>query len=278
MSGVRSFLQGASNAAASNVSAPVDGLAWLLKKAGVNVGTPVGGSDWLRQKGLTAEAPGVSGLLGESVGGVLPMLAAAKAPQIASGLLKVGENATAPATITGPSAGQRGMILYHGSNSKTPLSSIEDRGVFGGLFASPRAASAESHGEALYRMTVPDASIMGMSDDLPFDKVKAVIKKNSAISPEHADDFAEMVLSAKSAFDSEIPEDALMKATRSTDLGEADWELQRLRGIVAKSFGYKAVEMPDEHGMSYLVLGGAVKPRPANDLARSLARGSTIIK
>jgi hypothetical protein len=183
-----------------------------------------------------------------------------------------------PATITGPSAGQRGMILYHGSNSKTPLSSIEDRGVFGGLFASPRAASAESHGEALYRMTVPDASIMGMSDDLPFDKVKAVIKKNSAISPEHADDFAEMVLSAKSAFDSEIPEDALMKATRSTDLGEADWELQRLRGIVAKSFGYKAVEMPDEHGMSYLVLGGAVKPRPANDLARSLARGSTIIK
>ena len=31
------FLQGASNAAASNVSAPVDGLAWALRKAGINV-------------------------------------------------------------------------------------------------------------------------------------------------------------------------------------------------------------------------------------------------
>ncbi len=95
MSGLLNFLQGASNAAASNVSAPVDGLAWLLKKAGVNVGTPVGGSDWMRAKGLTADAPGIGGLLGESVGGVLPMIAAAKAPQIASGLLKVGENAAA---------------------------------------------------------------------------------------------------------------------------------------------------------------------------------------
>lgn len=35
MSGLLDFLQGASNSAASNVSAPVDGIAWLLRKAGL---------------------------------------------------------------------------------------------------------------------------------------------------------------------------------------------------------------------------------------------------
>jgi len=93
----KSFLQGASNAAASNVSAPVDAIAWALRKAGVPVGdAPMGGSDWMRQKGLTAEAPGASGLIGESVGGVAPIVASAKAAQIAKGLLQAGENLAAP--------------------------------------------------------------------------------------------------------------------------------------------------------------------------------------
>ena len=97
MAGLLDFLQGASNAAASNVSAPVDGLAWLLKQAGVDVGTPVGGSDWMRQKGLTKEPEGkFGGLLGETVGGLAPILAAAKAPQIARGLLQGGANLAAP--------------------------------------------------------------------------------------------------------------------------------------------------------------------------------------
>lgn len=102
------FLQGASNAAASNVSAPVDGLAWLLRKAGINVGdAPVGGADWMRQRGLTAEPTNKrAGLLGESVGGVAPMLVAAKAPQIAQGLLQMGENAAIPSTMNR----QAGMI------------------------------------------------------------------------------------------------------------------------------------------------------------------------
>ena len=43
--GLLDFLQGASNSAASTVSAPVDGLAWLLRKAGAKVGdNPIGGS------------------------------------------------------------------------------------------------------------------------------------------------------------------------------------------------------------------------------------------
>ena len=57
------FMQGASNAAASTVSAPVDGIAWLLKKAGVPVGVPVGGSDWMAQKGLTAPTQSDAGMM-----------------------------------------------------------------------------------------------------------------------------------------------------------------------------------------------------------------------
>ena len=45
----RDVAQGASNSIAGNVSAPVDGLAWLLRKAGVPMpSNPVGGSDWMR--------------------------------------------------------------------------------------------------------------------------------------------------------------------------------------------------------------------------------------
>lgn len=152
MSGLLNFLQGASNAAASNVSAPVDGLAWLLKKAGVNVGTPVGGSDWMRQQGLTAEAPGLGGLLGESVGGVLPMVAAAKAPQIAAGLLKVGENAAARPMLNP----QTGAIVWHGSPHKfdkfdsSKIGTGEGAQAYGhGLYLAENPAVAKDYAGAL---------------------------------------------------------------------------------------------------------------------------------
>ena len=118
MNGLLDFLQGASNAAASNVSAPVDGIAWLLRKAGIPVPeAPIGGSDWMAKKGLTAKPQNyLAGLLGESVGGVAPIVAAAKAPQIAKGLLQVEANAMAPSTL--PRMNERGAIVFHGSPHK----------------------------------------------------------------------------------------------------------------------------------------------------------------
>jgi hypothetical protein len=108
--------QGASNAVASNVSAPVDAIAWLLRNAGVPVGdAPVGGSDWMAQKGLTRRPTNrIAGLVGETLGMTGPMVAAAKAPQIAGGLLKAMDNAAIPATLNP----QTGAIVYHGSPYK----------------------------------------------------------------------------------------------------------------------------------------------------------------
>ena len=113
---LQSFGQGASNSAASTVTAPVDGLAWLLRKMGVPVPSdPVGGSDWAAKQGLTATPKNhIAGLLGEAFGGVAPMVAAAKAPQIAKGLLTAGDNLAAPATMNK----QAGAVLadYKGSH------------------------------------------------------------------------------------------------------------------------------------------------------------------
>lgn len=73
-----SALQGASNAAASNVSGPVDALAWALRKVGVPVpSNAFGGSEWMRQQGLTATPTDpLAGAIGEGVGLSAPIGAA----------------------------------------------------------------------------------------------------------------------------------------------------------------------------------------------------------
>jgi len=112
----KSFGQGASNAAASTVTGPVDMLAWLLRKGGVDVGeAPIGGEAWMRQKGLMATPENrLAGLLGEGAGLAAPIVAAAKAPEIAGGLLQMGRNLATPQTMNK----QTGAIVYHGSPHK----------------------------------------------------------------------------------------------------------------------------------------------------------------
>ncbi len=115
MAGLLDFLQSASNASASTVSGPVDMLSWLLQKAGVPVGNaPPGGSAWMEQKGLTKPVKqSAASLAGETVGLLSPTVAAAKALQIAKGLLQVADNAAAPSLLNK----QRGVFM--GDLSKT---------------------------------------------------------------------------------------------------------------------------------------------------------------
>jgi hypothetical protein len=131
MAGLLDFLQSASNTAADTVAAPVDMLAWALRKAGVPVGTPVGGTDWMRQQGLRRDVPqSAASLAGETVGLLSPMVAAAKAPQIAKGLLQVEANAAAPRTLR-PEAG---VYLVHTPLKPNPLVGTRyDREFIGGL-------------------------------------------------------------------------------------------------------------------------------------------------
>jgi hypothetical protein len=106
-------LQAASNAAAQNVSGPVDLLTLLLQKGGVPVpNNAVGSTQWMRENGLYRDVDDTaSRLTGETMGIIGPIAAAAKAPQIARGLLAAGENAAAPGVLSrGMSGAQRGAF------------------------------------------------------------------------------------------------------------------------------------------------------------------------
>ncbi len=117
---LRDAAQGASNSAASTVSGPVDLINMGLLSMGLPMpANPFGGSQWMRERGLTRQPENFyAGLAGESVGNVLPIVAAAKAPQIAQGLLQAGENLRAPTPMNAATRGQAGAIVYHGSPHK----------------------------------------------------------------------------------------------------------------------------------------------------------------
>jgi hypothetical protein len=146
MAGLLDFLQSASNTAADTVAAPVDLLAWLLKKGGAPIGEPVGGSDWMRRQGLTkpVQQSGAS-LAGETLGLLSPVVAAAKAPQIARGLLQAGENLAAPRTINP----QTGAIVWHGSPHKFDRFDSSKIGTGEG---------AQAYGHGLYLAESPDVA------------------------------------------------------------------------------------------------------------------------
>jgi len=267
---LRDTAQSASNTIARGVSAPVDLIAAGLRKMGVPVPeNALGGSRWMEDVGLTIPVQeGIPKTVGETFGMIFPMAATAKAPQIAAGANRAIENAMAPATLNTPGfAGQRGAILFHGSRQKTPLTSIKNEGLFGGLFASGDKKAALSHGDALYRMTIPDNQIMKY-DDAPWDVALKTVTDELRGHP-MSDKIADMALydtNIYSMSDNELA--PILNALGISDLGEASWELQRLRGQIAKNAGFKAVSMSDEHGMSYLVLPGT-KPRPFNNAAKA---------
>jgi hypothetical protein len=116
---ITDLLQGASNAAASNVSGPVDLFAAALRALGVPVPeNALLGSKWMEERGLTKKPQNaLMGLLGEAAGLSAPIAAAAKAPQIAAGLLKHADQFQAYNKALGP-AGASQAVVWHGSPHK----------------------------------------------------------------------------------------------------------------------------------------------------------------
>lgn len=176
--------------------------------------------------------------------------------------------------LAGPlSFAPAGMILYHGSNAPAAVRQVKPSGgVFDGLFASPDKQSAASHGQSLYRMTVPDKAILSQRA-LDYDIDPAAV--NAALSKAahfvHPDDMEIAYKAIVEDASHKIDSDELMRIMRSDSAGEASWEAQRIRGQLAKNLGFRAVEMSDEHGISYLI-PTAEKLRPFNQAAKDLWR------
>jgi hypothetical protein len=145
----RDVAQGASNAVAGNVSAPVDGIAWLLRKAGLGnvVGdAPVGGSEWMSRMGLTAPPVNeLAGLAGETLGMAAPIAIGAAAPQVANKLLKIQANAAAPRTLNP----QAGAIVWHGSPHQFDAFDMSKIGTGEG---------AQAYGHGLYFADAPEVA------------------------------------------------------------------------------------------------------------------------
>lgn len=156
-------------------------------------------------------------------------------------------------TVVAAHEDKRGRTtLYHGSGEH--VTEIKDRGLFGGLFASGRREAAASHGSVVHRIDLPDSQIMTQSqlENVSDDELKAVAHW---VDDDDMDRLRELVV------DDEQADDDDARIMRADDAGEASWEAQRLRGELAKRAGFKAVEMNDEHGTSYLVLPGVTIQR-----------------
>lgn len=169
---LRDTLQSASNSVASGVSAPIDLIAAGLRKVGVPIPeAPLGGSQWMENVGLTVPVQdGIPKVAGETLGMIVPMVAAAKAPQIASAVNKGFENLATPRTLNTPAfQGQRGAV-YVGDKLTT---NIDDANEFAkkirNLGAQYRPNIIEDAGGSVY-VTV---------DKLPLTKSGAVAKNRT---------------------------------------------------------------------------------------------------
>lgn len=170
----------ASDAVASNVTGPVDMAAWALRKAGLPIpAAPVGGSDWAKSMGLlNGPQPTQSAqIAGETLGLLAPTMIAAKAPQIASGLLQVGENAAAPRMMNP----QTGAIVWHGSPHKfdkfdsSKIGTGEGAQAYGhGLYLAESPAVADEYAGKLSKKFVSiDEFKPSAQEQIIFDRLSA---------------------------------------------------------------------------------------------------------
>lgn len=250
----KSFGQGASNAAASTVTGPVDMLAWLLRKGGVNVGdAPMGGEAWMRQKGLMATPENrLAGLLGEGAGLAAPIVAAAKAPEIAGGLLQMGRNLAAPQTMNK----QTGAIVYHGSPHKfdkfdaSKIGTGEGAQAYGhGLYLAESDKVAGEYANMFAKSPASPAQLLKLRDaapkggaewshyddlvkngqgslykvDLPDDAIAKMLDWDKPLSQQPKE--------VQKALANPVVSDAIQKLKQSGQLGDySAADLQKLRG------------------------------------------------
>ena len=154
--------------------------------------------------------------------------------------------------------------------------------LFGGIFGSYDREVAESHGGTIQELVVKNSVTHdgfiheALYDD---DGNKKAIEKirerfGKDITDDEANELLEYASGNKFAIDTEYsyhnkeyqnPPD--MGVDRYEEItghqldggeyaGEADWDWQGIKGVIARALNYDAVGMPDEHGESVLVLNG----------------------
>lgn len=161
------------------------------------------------------------------------------------------------------------MKLFHGSKENNLKYDNGDicNIYSGSLFFSDSRESAESHGSYIYSIDVDENDIlshkelvfMQYSSDIDIFEMLREIALDEDLNidnDEELERLAELVIDNVGTYEL-VDED--VELLNVFDLTYVGWEAQRLRSILAKKLGYNAVEVLDEHGISYMVLNPALK-------------------
>ena len=150
------------------------------------------------------------------------------------------------------------MKLFHGSYSNTAPEikigafAMSGDNVFDGLFASSDSEIAGSHGYFVHAYEVTNiAESSDLNDRI--DEVVTFLADELDIDAEEAAEIAEAIA------EDECDESFSHLVSPRSCTENASWEMQRLRGRVAAHLGFDAVEMDDEHGISYLIVNPNIK-------------------
>lgn len=240
-------------AGAGALGAPIDLTTMAMRPLGYNVPPEkvVGGSEWINKQMENA------GILSTARNPTAEFLAGFLTPD-PTDIVKLG-------AMTFPVVGKKIIsetenlipqkTFYHGSPKI--IKEIKPSGTFEGVFASPERSVAASHGDVIHKVQIPEQSILTDYDlnySIDFDKTKDALKKSMPWLDDDDLDLAWKAVIEDKANDLDAND---LERIMKTDPDEAVWEAQKLRGQVAKNLGYKAVEMNDEHGTSYLILPGS---------------------
>lgn len=150
------------------------------------------------------------------------------------------------------------MLLFHGSCEYTrKLEVLDDFGLFDGVFCSVDESAALIHGGFVYCIEIDDDRIARSNDlDNEFGLSELRDLTNyDGLDKEDQETLYNAVIYNNIDWD-DLPH------ILDKDAGDPPWVYQRLRGKVAKSLGFEAVEMvDDEYETSYLVLPGNILNR-----------------
>jgi hypothetical protein len=219
--------------------------------------------------------------LSEMIGAAIPLAGPAvkgaaalgryAGPELARGLENyMGRTGMRLSAVPEPST----MRLFHSSPEQN-LKEVKNSGRFGGIFAGSDPESAvglSSRKTFLHHADIPESSIADSSILINTSENKLDVANNAvknSISPkyhqpENIEAIKDVALNDRNIFNMIDPDtnnpteelQSILKSLGTDDLGEASWELQKIRGSIAKELGFKAVTMSDEQGLSYFLTPG----------------------
>tara|TARA_R110002072_G_scaffold241714_1_gene400582 strand:+ start:1419 stop:8033 length:6615 start_codon:yes stop_codon:yes gene_type:complete len=181
------------------------------------------------------------------------------------------------------------------SSEITPYGELRSDGadnLFGGIFGSLDRNVAESFGGTIQELPIKNyISHDDFSAEVFFDSERsdvakshfeAILKEHKTaedITSEEVDELLDYVMEEKSLFDdlpdmgAERYEEITRQSLSPEDVGSAVWDLQGIKGELARRMGHNAVGMPDETGESVLVLNSPKRDKPTQFGQKAIGGG-----